>query len=57
MIEPTGVADELRVAFTGAYGMWMSLAMFTERRMTEEDLRFVADVVPGATSAMREATL
>jgi DNA-binding CsgD family transcriptional regulator len=57
MIEPTGVADELRVAFSDAYGMWMSLAVFTARRMTEEDLRFVADVVPGATSAMREATL
>jgi DNA-binding CsgD family transcriptional regulator len=57
MIEPTGVADELRVAFSDAYGMWMSLAVFTARRMIEEDLRFVADVVPGATSAMREATL
>jgi DNA-binding CsgD family transcriptional regulator len=57
MIEPTGVADELRVAFSDAYGMWMSLVLFTERRMTEQDLQFVADVVPGATSAMRDAVL
>ena len=57
MIEPTGVADELRVAFSDAYGMWMSVVLFTERRMTEQDLRFVADIVPGATSAMRETTL
>jgi DNA-binding CsgD family transcriptional regulator len=57
MIEPTGVADELRVAFSDAYGMWMSMVLFTERRMTEQDLRFVADIVPGATSAMRETTL
>ena len=56
MIEPTGTADELRVAFSDAYGMWLSLVVFTQRRMTEEDLRFVADVVPGATSALRLAT-
>jgi hypothetical protein len=56
MIEPTGVADELRVAFSDAFGMWMSVVVFTERRMTEDDLRFVADIVPGATSAMRDAT-
>ena len=29
MIEPGGAADELRVAFSDAYGMWMSLVMFT----------------------------
>jgi DNA-binding CsgD family transcriptional regulator len=33
------------------------MVLFTERRMTEQDLRFVAAIVPGATSAMREATL
>jgi DNA-binding CsgD family transcriptional regulator len=57
MIEPTGIADELRVAFTDPYGMWMSLVVFTERRMTDEDLRFVAEAVPGATSAMRHAAV
>lgn len=57
MIAPTGVADELRVAFSDAYGMWMSLVVFTRRRMTDDDLRFVADVVPGATSAMRAARI
>jgi len=55
MIEPTGVADELRVAFSDAFGMWMTLVLFTERRMTEDDLGFVADVLPGATSAIRAA--
>ena len=55
MIEPTGTADELRVVFSDAYGMWMSLVIFTQRRMTEEDLRFVSDVVPTATSAIRRA--
>jgi DNA-binding CsgD family transcriptional regulator len=56
MIEPTGTADELRVAFTDAYGIWMSLVVFTRRPMTEEDLRFVSDIVPAATSAMRLVT-
>jgi DNA-binding CsgD family transcriptional regulator len=56
MIAPTGTADELRVAFTDAYGTWMSLVAFTHRRMTEEDLRFVSDAVPAATYAMRLAT-
>jgi DNA-binding CsgD family transcriptional regulator len=56
MIEPTGVADEVRVAFSDAYGTWMTLVMFTQRRMTEDDLRFLADIVPAATSAMRVAT-
>jgi len=56
MIEPTGTADELRVAFTDAYGVWMSLVVFTQRRMTETDLSFVSDVVPAATSAMRLVT-
>jgi DNA-binding CsgD family transcriptional regulator len=57
MIQPTGIADELRVAFSDAYGMWMSLVVFTERRMTEEDLRFVSEVVPAATRAMRQAAV
>ena len=55
MIEPTGTADELRVVFSDAFGMWMTLVLFTGRRMTEEDLRFVSDLVPAATSAMRQA--
>jgi DNA-binding CsgD family transcriptional regulator len=55
MIEPTGTADELRAVFSDAYGTWMSLVVFTQRRMTEADLRFVSDVLPAATSAMRQA--
>ena len=56
MIEPGGAADELRVAFSDAYGMWMSLVMFTGRRVTEDDLRFVSELVPAATHAMRGLT-
>ena len=56
MIAPTGTADELRVVFSDAYGMWMSLVVFTQRQMTQADLRFVSDVVPAATSAMRLVT-
>jgi DNA-binding CsgD family transcriptional regulator len=56
MIEPTGVADELRVAFGDAYGTWMSLVAFTQRRMTEADLRFVSDLVPTTTNAIRVVT-
>ena len=56
MIEPGGAADELRVAFSDAYGMWMSLVMFTGRRVTEDDLRFVSEIVPAATHAMRALT-
>jgi DNA-binding CsgD family transcriptional regulator len=57
MIEPTGTADELRVAFADAYGTWMSLVIFTGRRMTAADLRFMSDVVPAATRAMRLVTV
>jgi DNA-binding CsgD family transcriptional regulator len=56
MIEPTGTADELRVVFTDAYGIWMSVVVFTGRRMTDDDLRFVAGIVPGTTHALRLAT-
>lgn len=56
MIEPTGTQDELRVAFSDAFGTWMSLVVFTRRRMTEHDLRFVTEVVPAATTALRQAT-
>ena len=55
MIEPTGTADELRAVFSDVYGMWMSLVVFTQRRMTEADLRFVSELLPAATSAMRQA--
>jgi DNA-binding CsgD family transcriptional regulator len=56
MIAPTGTADELRIAFSDPYGMWMSLAAFTQRRMTAADLQFVSDVAPAATNAMRLVT-
>ena len=55
MIEPTGTADELRAVFSDVYGTWMSLVVFTQRRMTEADLRFVSELLPAATSAMRQA--
>jgi DNA-binding CsgD family transcriptional regulator len=55
MIEPCGSADELRVAFADPFGLWAALAIFTSRRMTDEDLRFVSDLLPGVTVALRSA--
>jgi DNA-binding CsgD family transcriptional regulator len=53
MIEPAGAADELRVAFVDQFGFWTALAVFTDRRMTADDLQFVAALVPAATAALR----
>lgn len=55
MIEPAGAADELRVAFVDQFGFWTALAMFTNRRMTAEDLQFVAALVPAATATLRQS--
>jgi DNA-binding CsgD family transcriptional regulator len=55
MIEPCGPADELRVAFVDAFGLWAALAIFTDRRMTTADLKFVSDLLPRATVALRAA--
>ncbi len=56
MIEPAGVADELRIAFRDAFGMWASLVVFTDRAMMLEDLRFVSTAVSAGTAALRSAT-
>ena len=56
MIEPTGTADELRIAFRDAFGIWASLVVFTTRAMTLEDLRFAAASVPAGAAALRAAT-
>lgn len=53
MIEPAGAADEVRVAFVDPFGFWNALAIFTDRRMTPEDLEFLAELVPVATAALR----
>ncbi|MBV9917945.1 MAG: helix-turn-helix transcriptional regulator [Solirubrobacterales bacterium] len=53
MIEPTGTADELRVAFRDAFGTWSALVVFTARRLGEDDLRFVGELLPAATAALR----
>lgn len=53
MIEPAGVADELRVAFVDPFGVWAALVIFTDRRMTADDLQFVSGLMPAATSALR----
>jgi DNA-binding CsgD family transcriptional regulator len=53
MIEPAGAADELRVAFVDPFGFWAALVIFTDRRMTDDDLRFVAELFPVATGALR----
>ncbi len=55
MIEPTGTADELRVAFVDPFGFWAALAMFTNRRVTAEDLKFVAELLPLTTPVLRSA--
>jgi DNA-binding CsgD family transcriptional regulator len=55
MVEPAGPADEVRVAFVDRFGFWAGLVMFTDRRMTEQDLRFVADLVAPATATLRGA--
>ncbi len=56
MIEPYGAADELRIAFRDAFGMWASLVMFTDRAMTPEDLQFASAAVTAGTAALRTAT-
>jgi DNA-binding CsgD family transcriptional regulator len=53
MIEPSGSADELRVAFRDAFGTWSALVVFTARRLGEDDLRFVGEILPAATAALR----
>jgi DNA-binding CsgD family transcriptional regulator len=53
MIEPTGSADELRAAFVDPFGLWAALVIFTERRMTADDLAFVSRLVPVTTAVLR----
>jgi DNA-binding CsgD family transcriptional regulator len=57
MIEPTGTVDELRVAFCDQFGTWATVVLFTTRRMTADDLRFMARTVPAASAALRAATV
>lgn len=56
MIEPTGVCDELRVWLKDAFGVWATVVAFTRRPMSEADVRFVADVAPTVTRAVRATT-
>jgi DNA-binding CsgD family transcriptional regulator len=53
MIHPAGAADELRIALVDRFGIWAALVIFTERRMTAEDLQFVSGLVPAATASLR----
>ena len=53
MIEPTGVRDELRVWLKDAFGVWATVVAFTRRPMSDVDLRFVADLSPTVTRAVR----
>ena len=55
MIEPTGVADELRVWLKDAFGTWATVVVFTRRPMTESDVRFVSKTAPMVTHALRRA--
>jgi DNA-binding CsgD family transcriptional regulator len=56
MIEPYGAADELRIAFRDAFGVWAALVVFTEREMTPDDLRFASAAVSAGAAALRAAT-
>jgi DNA-binding CsgD family transcriptional regulator len=55
MIEPSGAADELRVAFADPFGVWAALVIFTDRRVTADDLGFISELLPAATAALRSA--
>jgi DNA-binding CsgD family transcriptional regulator len=55
MIEPSGAADELRVAIVDPFGFWAAVVIFTERRMTGEDLNFVSELVGAVTPSLRGA--
>jgi DNA-binding CsgD family transcriptional regulator len=57
MIRPAGAVDELRVAFRDPFGVWATIAVFTTRRMTRDDLGFVAATVPVGSAALRAATV
>jgi DNA-binding CsgD family transcriptional regulator len=57
MIAPAGAKDELRIALADPFGLWAALVIFTARRMTAEDLTFVAALVPAATAALRRAAV
>jgi DNA-binding CsgD family transcriptional regulator len=56
MIEPAGAADELRIAFRDAFGIWATLVVFTTRTMRPEDLDFASAAVHAGTAALRAAT-
>jgi DNA-binding CsgD family transcriptional regulator len=55
MIEPAGPADELRIVFRDAFGIWACLVAFTGRTLEERDLTFVAEVTPAITRTLRAA--
>ncbi|HUA02553.1 MAG TPA: LuxR C-terminal-related transcriptional regulator [Solirubrobacteraceae bacterium] len=55
MIEPAGSADELRVAFVDAFGLWAALVIFTDRRMSADDLAFMSGLLPQTTARLRSA--
>jgi DNA-binding CsgD family transcriptional regulator len=53
MIEPGGAKDELRVAFSDAFGMWGCLTLFASARFTREHAALVAAVSPTVTRSLR----
>ncbi|MBS1879237.1 MAG: hypothetical protein JST31_06975 [Actinobacteria bacterium] len=55
MIEPHGVADELRIALSDPFGHWSAAVLFSRRRLDEDDLELVRAVLPSATVAVRLA--
>jgi DNA-binding CsgD family transcriptional regulator len=55
MIAPGGGADELRVAFSDAFGVWGCLTLFASARFEPAHTELVATVVPTLTRSLRLA--
>jgi DNA-binding CsgD family transcriptional regulator len=53
MIEPAGANDELRVALVDPFGFWAALVIFTDRRVSPDDLQFMSELVPTVTASLR----
>lgn len=55
MIEPEGAADEMRVSFSDAFGVWGSLSLFADRRFAADEAEMLAELAPVFTQGLRIA--
>lgn len=55
MIEPEGGADELRVAFADAFGMWGCMTLFSSTRLEVEHGELLSKLAPTLTRSLRIA--